>query len=594
MIRRWKKVALAVGFLSLAGAALLAHASPATGYELSLYAATPVAVWGLLGIAYAVSLTLAVSNGGRIQRLALALGTAATVLVAGLVLVRDYRYFGAGDALTHLGWAKAIETGALDPVELLYPANHLIGVVLHAVAGGSVARNMLVVTVLFAFAYVVGTGLLVRRLTGSRWGLLTGVVSAWLFLPIINVSSYMMPYPTTQAIFFAPFVLFALVFFVQRGDRQPMGDGTTTSGTLLVLLGAALILVHPQQAVNILLVMVGVVGVQTAYRRYDPNHAIATHQYVLVPTGVLLGLLAVWLPIHQRSTAAADGVVSGTLDLLAGGADAAGTISQRGQSLTELGGSLLTVGLKLFGVSLVFLALSVLAVLTFWFYRDDRRDVGTFIQYLAASGLLIAVLFVFYFVSTPTISFRQVAFALVVVTVLGAVELSHLFERFRERFSAQTVTTAAVAVLAVFVVLSVITVFPSPYIYKPNPQVTTQQMDGHQSAFDYGVDDYGFSSIRTGPGRFAHGIYGLDDAVDLETPYHGSGIPEATFATGNYTETYDEPQYLVVSRVDYKQEVLLYEGFRYSEAGFERLSHASGVNKVMTNGGLDLYLVAGE
>lgn len=589
MTDNWKKLFLAAGFLCLAGAALAAHGASATRYELSIYAGTPTAVWVLLAGAFLVALALAFSSAGRLRALALTLGSAATTLLVSMLLVRDYRYVGSGDALTHLGWAKGIAGGALEPIQLLYPAIHSISVELYDVAGGSLERDLLLVTVLFAMAYVIATGILVRRMTDSKWGLTSGVISAWLLLPIINVAAYMMPFPTTQAIFFAPFVLFALVFFLQRGDATPRIAGLGGSGLLLLVFGSALLLIHPQQSVNVVLLLAAIAGVQAVYRRKDSRHAIASHQSVLLPTLVLSALLAVWIPTHPRSESA----LSGVINYLVGGVGAPSTIAQRGASLTELGAGLPVVFLKLFGVSLVFIVLAGLAVLSLWFYRSGTRETGSFVAYLAGGGVPLLVLFVLYFLSTPTMAFRELAFAMVVVTVLGAIEMSHLFDSFGDRFSNRSSRAVTVSVLAVLLVLSALTVFPSPYIYKPTGHVTDQQIEGYQSAFDYRADGQDFSGIRTGPGRFAHAVFGVDEPTDLATDYHGSGIPETTFQEGNYTETYDDGQYLVVTRADYEREVELYNGLRYTEGGFERLSRTPGVNKVMTNGVLDFYDVVG-
>jgi hypothetical protein len=591
MMLRWKKLFLTVGFLCLAGAAIVLHTSPATEYELSIYASTPLSAWLLLSGALAVSLFSITSRNRQVRTLSLTLGTATTILVVSMFLVRDYRYFGAGDALTHLGWTRAIASGALAPVELLYPATHLLGVILHAVTGGTLERNLSVVTVLFALAYVVSTGLLVRRMTDNEWGLTMGVVSAWLFLPVINIGSYMMPFPTTQALFFTPFVLFALVFFFQRGNATPGAGGTRASGLLLILVGAGLILVHPQQALNVILVMVAIVVVQTFYRRYRSRHSISNHTYALAPTTILVGFLAVWLPTHPRAESAATGVASGTLNSLFSSPDAASTISQRSGSLADVGGSVPILIVKMLGVSLVFILLSILAVLTFWVLQDRKFDTESFVLYFAAGAVPILLLFVAYFLSTPTIAFREIAFALVVVTILGAVELSHLFGSLRDRYSNRAVTTATVTVLAILFVLSAATIFPSPYIYKPTPHVTTEQMAGHESAFEYGTPGQDYASLRTGPGRFANGIYGVDSATNLDTRFTGTGIPEQTFAEGNYSETYPDSQYLIITGSDYEREVMLYRGLRYQKDGFDRLSRTPAVNNVMTTGAVNLYTV---
>lgn len=188
-------------------------------------------------------------------------------------------------------------------------------------------------------------------------------------------------------------------------------------------------------------------------------------------------------------------------------------------------------------------------------------------------------------------AFRQFAFVMVVVTVLGAIELSHLFESLRERASTQTVTAATVTILALFVLLSAVTVFPSPYIVKPSGHVTDQRLDGHQSAFEFRADGQDYSSVRAGPGRFVHAVFGIDRPTHLKTNYHGSSISGKTFAAGNYTETYPDGQYLLISTADHQREVQLYRGLRYSEEGFDQLPHNAGVDKVMTNGQVDLYSV---
>ena len=49
------KGVLAVGWCSLALAAFVAHVSPATGYELSIYQATPTLFWVFLALAVVIA-----------------------------------------------------------------------------------------------------------------------------------------------------------------------------------------------------------------------------------------------------------------------------------------------------------------------------------------------------------------------------------------------------------------------------------------------------------------------------------------------------------------------------------------------------------
>jgi hypothetical protein len=116
--------------------------------------------------------------------------------------------------------------------------------------------------VLFTICFLIGIPLLARSLSESKYGVVLGAVSAWLLLPINNLSSYLMPFPTTQAIFFATLVLFGVLAYVRRGDGDDAMALGSPFGVLLTILVAGILLVHPQQTVNIV-VLLGAFGGST-------------------------------------------------------------------------------------------------------------------------------------------------------------------------------------------------------------------------------------------------------------------------------------------------------------------------------------------
>lgn len=583
-----KPLLLAAGYLSLAGAALAAHRAPAEGYELSIYASTPTAVWVLLGGAFLVAIAVSIAWRDREQALGIVLGTAATTLLVALPVVRDYRYLGAGDALTHLGWARGVATGELSPVALLYPAIHTIAVELEAVMGGSLERGMLLVTVLFTVAYLVSVPMLIRRLTLNRWGFGLAAVSAWLLLPINNVGSHLMPFPTVQAIFFSPVVLFALLVFLER-DRGDTRFHPASATVLLVLLEGALLIIHPQQAVNVAVILGAVFVTQSVFRRFDPEHSIASHRSVLVPTAALGVMLAVWIPTHPRSQSALSGVSNA---LLGGGTPGSvATVAQRSGSLSAIGAGVAPIFVKLFGVLIVYLLLSAVAIGSIWLYRTADRDLDSIVAYLSVAAFPLVALFAVYFVGTSTMAFRQVAFGGVIATILGAIQLSRSFDGLDRYASLEVTAPLAVVFLAVLVALSLATVFPSPFIVNPSGHVTDQQFDGYESAFDVRDPAYPIDGIRAGPERFAHGVDGLTEPTDFEVRAEGSGVPGDAFASGRLPAGYEANSYLIVTDADYQREAVLYRGLRYPKQGFERLDRQPGVDRVLTNGVFDLYVV---
>ncbi|MFC7189060.1 hypothetical protein ACFQL7_03810 [Halocatena marina] len=105
--RVWERPLLIVGFLSLAGAIMVAYNNPTTGYELSMYTATPIAVWAAVGAALIMALCVAfVSPISSYRFLALVLAACSVFAVISLPLIRGYYFYGTADPLTHIGLAK--------------------------------------------------------------------------------------------------------------------------------------------------------------------------------------------------------------------------------------------------------------------------------------------------------------------------------------------------------------------------------------------------------------------------------------------------------------------------------------------------------
>ena len=104
-LARREKLLLLTGFLALAGAVYAAVGAPVSGYELSLYRATPPLFW--VGIALALLSALFVGLGTETARgrlTATVLGGLAGLAVAGLPLIRGYYFYGQGTDHRCLRW----------------------------------------------------------------------------------------------------------------------------------------------------------------------------------------------------------------------------------------------------------------------------------------------------------------------------------------------------------------------------------------------------------------------------------------------------------------------------------------------------------
>ena len=585
------KLTLAFGFFALAGGMLAAYQTPARGYELSIYAGTPLAFWvGLalaLLVAAALSLLPAIPPG--IRAVAVGLAAVAGVALVGLPLLRSYYFFGSGDALTHLGWVKDIVAGRLDPLGFMYPAGHLVSVFVGEGAGVPARRALMLMVFAYAVVPFVFVPLCMRQFTDRRWTVPVGVFSALLLLPINNVSVHLMAHPTTQAILFLPFVLYLLFRYL----RLPVAERTVWGrasawGMMLALASASFLLVHPQQAVSLLLLFATVSFVTFALRWVDHSRTVRPNP--LYAQTLLLGaLVLLWLPRHVRATGALEAIVG---RLLAGEGDPGGAIAHQSSSLAQVGGSIGELFLKLFLVTTVFLLLAgglALYCLRGWRTTGDAGE--SFVQYVTASAIPLGALFLVYFLSGVTRQhYRQVGFIVMLVTILGGVALVRGATFLAGRYSTRAVGAGLVVVLAAALLLSVPVVYASPYIYQPTQHVSEAEMAGFEYTFEHGTDNP-YIGVRSGPDRYVDALYGTVGSTSDASPSVGEGVPLGTFNRGTLPAYYQEPQYLLVSQGDIRRERGLWDGLRYTATGFDRLDGQPGVNRIYSNGEVASYLV---
>lgn len=584
------RVFLVIGWCALTAAVIVAHRAPATGYEVSLYSATPWPVWALLACSVLVSVVVAFGTTvAWTRRLACTLASAALLVFVGLPVIRGYRFISGGDALTHLGWARGIESGTFRPAELHYPGLHTASTMLASTVGIDLAHAMLVVIVILFGVFALFVTLSVRLVFERETATVVGAFSAVLVLPITNLSTYVTPHVMSQAILVSTIALFLLLKYVDRGNSAKV---VTPVGGLLAITLVSLVLYHPQLAAHLLAVFVGIAAVQVLYRWQRPTHPIAAHRPIFGQTVLLLTAFAAWSTNHGFIRDVATFHIRSTIEYFVSDEGAAGdAVESQGDSLTAIGASIPEIVGKLLGPSLVFGALS--AVLIGWlFIANDRRLVeetrGLLTYFVVALGSLGGLFGVYFFGSMGEMYFRVLGLIMVFLTILGAGALTLGFDRVGSFRGGRTLRPVFAVGIALLLVVSALALFPSPYIYAASPHVTEHTLEGHERVFEATDDDAPFDGIRSGPERYADAT-----RADLELTRTYGSISEEELDEG-IARQYDEPQYLTVDRQDHEREVTAYKELRYSETQLESIHLQPGVHRIQSNGEMDVYYVAGE
>jgi hypothetical protein len=587
---RLLEAAFLVGFLALAGAVVAAVTTPATSYEVSIYAATPAAFWLGVAVALVVSILLAVTlDPGPARGLSLLLGGEAVLALVGLPVIRGYRFFGANDALTHLGWVKDLASGVLSPLELFYPGLHTAAVFVGRVAGLGPERALLLVVLATFAVFLLFVPLIVRSLADHPSAVVVGAFAGFLLLPLNAISTHVHAHPFSQTTLLSAMVLFLVIRYVRLPDDRVPSLRPTGIGAMLAVAGIGLVLYHSQQAVNVIVVMVAVSLLQVLWRRRRPASRLAGHRPLYAQTAFLAAVFVAWAFRFNLPFTAIEAIQATVVGYLFGSPPtAASGVQSQASSLTAIGAGLPVMFAKLFLVSAVFWALSAWLVLDLLRGRLDEGPGRTgLVAYLVAGAAALVPLFALYvFGSISEQYFRHWGFLMLILTVLGSVAFVRLLVRVGSPSRHRLAAGGLAVVMAVLVPLSLLTVFPSPYIYQATPHVTDQQMTGYDAVFDHENGDVPLRGVRQGPWRYGDGVMGNADSREyrFSVPEHGLSRLDSLG---------DGPQYVVVSEYDRQREVGAYRELRYSESGFDSLDSQRSSSRVFSNGDVELYWVDG-
>lgn len=598
---RLTKLALVVGYLSLAGAALAAHLSPSAGYELSIYTGTPIAFWAAVALALAVALVVGYTASGTPRSVALVLAVFGFYLVVSIPLTRGYYFYGPADSLTHLGWVKDLQAGRMSVLDLLYPGLHTTTLFTSVLSLETPRRAMLLFVSLFPVAFVLFTFLTVRAVTTRYADVVNAVFASLLLLPINHITThYMSPHPITDAIMLTPFALYIFARYVTNVERD---HTITKSGVLFGVFSIAIVLYHPMQAFHLLVLFIGVAAVQFyVRRRYDVTGVasaslarITRHRPVYAQTGFLGALFVVWSLNHGTVRRTALSFIFNLQEVLSGTDQSGAVVRQRTGSLSAIGVSPLEIGAKLFLPSLIFCAIAgilMLGVLRGRLAGSDS-DADAYIEYLSIAliGLIGFNMFVLAAGDVSKLFFRTLGAVMAVVTVLAVLAVPRLLSWLSNPPKRRVRQVGAIVSVALLLVATVAIVYPSPYIYKSNRMVDEQQITGHQTLFEHEVPGSEIASPRIGPYRSYHGIYGVET-----TGARASALGDNRISYGNLSrlqaeQAFEDDYYLAVSEKDRQREVTVYRELRYTAAGFDSLDWQVDVHRPISNGEFHSYLV---
>lgn len=558
---------LALNLTILILSIMAAYKYPVKGYEVSIYESTPVFYW--IGISIVIFISIFVftfNNNKKILFTSLSLSGLAILSIISLPIIRGYYFIGLGDSISHLGTSLMIfENNSIEP-DLFYPSIHILSISITFVADIQIRTSMMILLPLLGAIFIFFIPLTLIKIHGkfNRKLIILGTFSAFFFLPINNISTYFQLHPSSQALLFLPLVLFLYLEYETIYDYRFL--------PLYSLSYLALIFFHPQQALSFLILMFLIVVFKKISHNKEKNGLSLN---IPIITGILFWI---WTGFHAQFHSTIETLY---VRLVEGYGAPGEDVAERGVSLVQVGGSIEEVFLKLFGLTVFFIILT----LTFILVKKSSKE-KDMISYLFFAIFPIGLIVGMYIMMGQATSqaHRYVGFIQLILTITGVYGFFYLVKDIRLKKE---------YVINLFIIIgliiSVITIFPSPYTYQSTPHVTEMHYVGYDTTFNNYNETLNLGSVRMASHR-----YYRTTQLQPSDSYRRSQFeadPPDHFNNQSLTEYYEDKTYLAITESERIRDADLYRGFRFSHDDFEYLEGEPDIDKIYTNGGFDLYLV---
>lgn len=186
---------------------------------------------------------------------------------------------------------------------------------------------------------------------------------------------------------------------------------------------------------------------------------------------------------------------------------------------------------------------------------------------------------------------RAQPFIILVAPVFSGIFFAYALSKKRA-----SVTCFCIILLVIPPLLTLFSVFPSPYVHRPTPDITEMDLKGMDWSFQYKDVDLPYAYIMSPPDRFADIILGRTEREkrpDIEYRYL-LRIPDHFGYTNNsyLGDSYTTNNYAVITEFDTVLYDTAYERVgRFHSSDFDRLQVDPTVNRIYCNDECTAYFV---
>lgn len=584
------KIVAIVCFAFIATSDFIAYTNPAKGYELSIYESTPFIVWLFLILSIIGGVTIIIhqvytkeyksSNFWLIGLLILILSRMSLLYVP---FIRGY-YTWRGDNMSHIGFVKDVLFSGHVASDNFYPITHILLTEIISVSGVPIELIVNHSTALFSIFYVIFIYLLATVVLPKRDAQLLSVAAIG---GVIFNDYEVFLRPNAWSFLMLPLVLF-LYFKHSIEYRMPF--------IILLILYPFF---HPFTSVALVASFIVIGLSQMALGTiYHLKHK-KREQLPIVPILIISCILLPWLLSFQYFELN----IRLLFERLTTGYSPS-MVDSMGSRLDKIhvhGFDFVKLFIKWYGDDFIFIVFSLIAgiiiIKRLLFNRFSNPDYITNLVSLFGIFLMAGFLYLAYLFGTiPGLDViageRFQRFLVLFTPVLTGFMI---YEISKKAHSTRLISVGIVCIIVLASVISIGSLYHSPYILRPSAGVTQMDMQGMDWFVNYKSIDTGCTHIMSPPYRFADAILGYSkerERSDIER--YSLKIPDH-FGYTNHSalgESYTTDKYAAITQLDRVVYVTVWRVVgRFNESDFSRLEVDPTVDKLYENGETEVFYI---
>lgn len=587
------KIIAIICFGLLAAVIIIARNSPTTGYEMSIYTATPTVLWVIVSSSIICGIGIILhqiwnrkENESRLWQIGLLLVALSFIVLLSVYVFRGYPYYGRGDSTTHLAVVNRLISEGHTGRQNFYPITHIYIVQLSQVCNITPMKLLNFLPVLFNVLYIGFIYLFSQFLLHRKSQVVLATVAGIFLLSSLGYGSVYAD-PNQLADLMIPFA-----FFLCIRQCQANAPYKAQFTVLFLLVLFVLPLIHIVPAFALWLMAVSLWPSVRLYNWATKNQPSSEYRFM---TGAVLFLL-VWGITWISSFYIWDMMVRNVKFVITeGGETWAKQLGDQMLLASQYGYSVTEQFFKAYYEPLVYgvIALASLPILLRKLPKDmNLQKLLSLYGPLAAYTLATVLFFVLNIGFGPG---RMIRYALIVCIPSVGFLVYEILQRAQNTSGRNLLPKVLFSLVIIVLILipmnGVLKAYPSPYRLIPNDQPTLSEPDGFEWLGNYGDVTLGLTTLTLPVDRLATLL-----PAPGWTSKHISLIPWHF----NYTErnllgeSYNENWYMLLNRQDRLQYTQLFPEiakYRFYPGDFARLESDHSLDKIYLNGGIDIWYI---